>query len=186
MTRDKILRAHGCALLTALLGLSGFVKAASVFEFKVAFADVPGSAHIRAGDLGLGIRILEQQLADGVSLHKGEILATLCAAYIVDHSLAKAGPTCDQAVDVAESETAFNNRGVLRAHLGDLVGARQDFARARPQDYQQHVEDLKAADVGVMAESNHTLINELAARYTPHQVKKSLAANASRASSPIE
>ena len=89
-------------------------------------------------------------------------------------------------MEAAESETAFNNRGVLRAHLSDLVGANQDFARARPQDDQQRVEDLKAADVGVMAESNYTLIKALAARYTSHQVKKSLARSASRASSPIE
>lgn len=160
--------------------------AANHYEFQVAYENVPGFEQIRAGSIKRGIRILEKQLAEEPDNGNADVLVTLCAAYIVVQAVEKAVETCDRAVDIAASSIAYNNRGVLRTHTGDLRGAKADFAMARPEDVAQHVEHLKAQDVGMMAESNYQLISDLTAQYTTAQIRKALSLNGQQPSSPVD
>ncbi len=148
---------------------------ADVFPFRVAFENVPGIAEIEAGNIQAGIKVLEEQLEQIEVASSGDILATLCAAYIVNVSLEKAERACNNAVEIDPTETAYNNRGVYRAFTGDLSGAREDFERARPPQLDAYLEELKTKDVGLMAVDNFYLIEELSAKHTAAEINASVA-----------
>lgn len=153
---------------------------AEFFPFHVAFENVPGVDEIEAGDFPAGIKVLEDRLNEIDLENSGDTWATLCAAYIMNASLYKAEFACDKAVQVDPSETAFNNRGVYRAFTGNLSGAREDFQRARPQQLESYLEELRTKDVGLMATDNFDLINELSAKYTPLEIADSKAIRTAR------
>ena len=157
---------------TLMLGNPSF---AEVFPFRVAFENVPGVEKIDASNVEAGIKVLEDQLEQIEAASSGDILATLCAAYIVNVSLHKAERACNKAVETNPSETAYNNRGVYRAFTGDLIGAREDFERVRPRDIEAYLDELKRKDVGLMSIDNFYLIEELSAKHTPAEVNASVA-----------
>ena len=148
---------------------------AEVFPFRVAFENVPGVETIDGSNVEAGIKVLEDQLEQIEPASSGDILATLCAAYIINVSLHKAESACNKAVATNPSETAYNNRGVYRAFTGDLIGAREDFERVRPPDVEAYLDELKTKDVGLMSIDNFYLLEELSAKHTPAEINASLA-----------
>ncbi len=162
-------------LIIAAALMLGNPSFADVFPFRVAFENVPGVEKIDAGNIEAGIKVLEHQLEHIEPASSGDILATLCAAYIVNVSLHQAERACNKAVETNPSETAYNNRGVYRAFTGDLTGAREDFERVRPRDIEAYLDELKTKDVGLMSIDNFYLIEELSAKHTPAEVNVSVA-----------
>jgi len=148
---------------------------AETVHFRVAFQNVPGSEEIEAGHLNAGIEVLEDELAINELESCGEILATLCAAYILNRSFDQAERACDMAIEINPSNAAYNNRGVLRAHQGDFVGAREDFDRVRPRRLDIYLEELWVKDVPLMAEENFGLINELLSMGVSVEAERSFA-----------
>ena len=146
---------------------------ADVFPFQVVFEDVPGVEEIRAGNIQAGIDILVEQLKRVESDSGGDIWVTLCAAYIINSSLDQAESACTKAVDLAPIYAAYNNRGVLRTHQGDLSGARKDFERVRPLNMEAYMDELKKTDARLVAVGNFDLINQLLAKYTATEINAS-------------
>lgn len=150
---------------------------ADYYPFRVAFENVPGVEEITGGNINAGIRILEQELDQENVADEGYVLASLCGALILNSSLYEATQVCNDAVEQFPSETAFNNRGVLRAFTADFEGAKSDFDRARPQSIQEYLEHLRTKDVGLVADSNRGLIEDLSANHDPADVNSSFAVN---------
>lgn len=119
--------------------------------------------------------MLENRLNNIEQGNSGEILATLCAAYIVNVSLDNAERACNKAVETDPTEIAFNNRGVFRAFKGNLSGAREDFDRARPRQLEVYLSELKAKDLGLLAVDNFRLINKLSATHSLAELDVSVA-----------
>jgi hypothetical protein len=136
------------------------------FSFRVAFERVPGVEDVEPGNIQAGIKVLTDQLNQTEQWNRGNVLVTLCAAYIVDMSLDKAQHVCNEAVELDPTDTAYNNRGVFRAFTGNWSGAREDFDRARPQQLEIYLNELKTKDVGLIAIDNFNLINELSVKYS--------------------
>jgi hypothetical protein len=135
------------------------ISNAETYNFRVIFAEVPASEAIRAGDADAAIEILENRVMDAATQYVADERATLCALYIVKRMLAPARKMCQFAVETEQSEVAYNNRGVLRAHLGDATGALEDFERAKglPGEQQSYIEDLESADTHLIASSNYSV-----------------------------
>lgn len=163
-------RVRSLALVALFLVSAVPAGADETYPFRVAFEEVPGVEQLVAGDLAAGIRLLEEELASGSS-SKGRVLATLCGAYILGRQLASAERACAAAIARFPGDTAYNNRGVLRAFRGDLDGAGRDFARASPRDMTQYMEVLRTRDVGLVADSNHELLQKLSAGHSPRDVR---------------
>ncbi len=117
------------------------ISNAELYDFKVVYAEVPGTEEIRAGNHDAAIKILESRAKDANNYYVADELSTLCALYVVIGKLAAARNTCHVAVETDQSHAAYNNRGVLRAHLGDVAGAMEDFERARvlPENQQGYI-----------------------------------------------
>ena len=132
---------------------------AETYKFKVVYAEVPGTAEIRAGNYDAAIEILESRAQDADNHYVADELATLCALYIMKGKLSAASVTCHDAVETDRSNAAYNNRGVFRAHLGDAAGAMEDFARARilPDNQQRYIEELMRGDARLIASSNYAV-----------------------------
>ena len=144
------------------------------FPFRTAFERVPGAEEIEAGNLQEGIKILEDQLTQVEAENRGDVLATLCAAYVIDQSLEKAEQTCNEAVETYGTHTAYNNRGVYRVFTGDWLGAREDFDRARPQQLEAYLEELNSKNVRLMAIDNFERITVLSAKHAPADMDDSI------------
>ena len=153
-----------CLALVATLALCSWSHADEA-RYRVLLGSVPGADEVEAGDVQAGIRILEEQLKEADPASKGEVWSTLCAAYIIDLTLAKAERACNKAVKLDPSYYALNNRGVLRVYQGDLAGAREDFGRVRPADVQAYLAHLEASNIRLVAASNFDLVNELLAAH---------------------
>ena len=175
MNHQKSRRVVTTSLVIVAALTIGNPSLADVFPFRVAFENVSGVEEIEAGNIPAGIKVLEDQLDQIEPGSSGDILATLCAAYIVNVSLDKAERACNKAVETNPTETAYNNRGVYRAFTGDLSGAHEDFERARPRQLDAYLEELKTKDVGLIAVDNFALIEELAAKHTPAEINTSVA-----------
>ncbi len=133
------------------------ISNAELYDFKVVYAEVPGTKEIRAGNHDAAIEILESRTKDANNYYVADELSTLCALYVVNGKLAAASNTCHVAVETDQSHAAYNNRGVLRAHLGDVAGAMEDFERARvlPDNRQRYVLELIKGDARLIASSNY-------------------------------
>ncbi len=162
-------------LVIATALLLGNPSFAEVFPFRVVFESVPGIEEIEAGNIQAGIEVLEDQLNQVEQGDGGDILATLCAAYIVNVSPDKAEGACNKAVEVDPSKTAYNNRGVFRAFTGDFSGAREDFERARPRQLEAYMDELRTKDVGLVAAGNFQLIDQLLAEHSATEINASIA-----------
>lgn len=139
---------------------------AETYNFKVVYAEVPGIEEISHGHLDAAIEILESRAKDADNHYVADELATLCALYIVKGRLAAAHRTCDVAVENDQSAAAYNNRGVLRAHLKNAAGAMEDFARVRvlPAYRQRYFEELTRLEARLLASSNYDVAERYAAR----------------------
>lgn len=148
--------------LLALLVLPTASNAQS-YDFKVVYAEVPGINEILAGDHDAAIEILEGRTRDSKKYRLVDELATLCALYVVKNEFKRAREVCDNAVEQDHSHTAFNNRGVLRVHLGDRTGAMEDFAQARvqPQHQKRYIEELMLRDARLIATSNYATVKKM-------------------------
>lgn len=166
--------------IMSFLITAGSVRADEVYPFLVGFEDVPGTEHLLVGDHAQGVQVLEQELESGAS-NRGYLLATLCGAYILTQNFDKADTVCAEAVNQFPGETAYNNRGVLRAFRGDISGAARDFDRARPQNMPEYLEILRQEDIGLVANGNHELLQQLAANHPPGDVHTSIALRAGAA-----
>jgi hypothetical protein len=84
----------------------------------------------------------------------------------VKGKLVVAQKTCNSAVETDRSHTAYNNRGVLRVHLGDPAGAIEDFERARvlPQHQKRYMEELMMRDPRLIATSNYAVAKKMTAK----------------------
>ena len=153
-------------LLLLALSFLPVASNAQSYDFKVVYAEVPGINEILAGDHDAAIEILESRARDADRYYLADELATLCALYVVKGKLAKARQACDDAVERDQSHTAYNNRGVLRVHLGDRAGAIEDFehARVRPQQQKRYIEDLMMRDARLIATSNYAVAQKMAAQ----------------------
>ena len=170
MSQPRTIRAAALrvSVLAALLAMPA-LAAAKEYAFKVSYEDIPGVDELEAGDVDEGIAILESQLSDRKSRNYGHALATLCGAYVMTGEYDKAASVCDKAVRDGPADTAYNNRGVLRVHTGDLTGASQDFDRARPERVEEYVELLYGIDPKLIASSNYETLN----RYNERKMARS-------------
>jgi hypothetical protein len=138
------------------------------YDLRVVYADVPGTSKLEAGQIEAGVELLEAQLnehSDGPAQEQAsDIMATLCAAYIISRSFDRADRPCNQAVERAPSFTALNNRAIYRAFTGDVAGAREDLDRARPAHLEAYINELAERDPRVVAHYNFGLIEELLAK----------------------
>ncbi len=159
---------------------------AEEFPFRVSFENVPGVEKIEAGFIPAGIKELEDLLSQTDEGQSGDILATLCAAYIVNASLDEAQYACNKAVRIDPTETAHNNRGVYRAFTGDISGAREDFERARPQHMEVYLEELRTKDARLVAADNFHLVDKLSARYTSADINPSFSVSTAAVENPYD
>lgn len=151
--------------MLAVLALPA-VSNAQTYDFKVVYAEVPGINEIAAGNHAAATEILEKRSRTDDKYYLADELSTLCALYIVQRKLKEARKACDDAVETDRSYTAYNNRGVLRVHLGDPAGAIQDFelARVQPQNQKRYVEDLMKRDARLIATSNYAVAQKMASK----------------------
>ena len=149
------------------------ISNAETYNFRVVYAEVPGVHEILAGNHAAAIEILESRAKHTKKYHLADELATLCALYIVSGKFAVAHETCNKAVETDQSHTAYNNRGVLRAHLGDAAGALEDFEHARilPKNQKRYVQELMNRDARLIATNNYAVARKLSAkrRFDPSQ-----------------
>lgn len=149
------------------------ISNAESFNFRVVYAEVPGVNEVLAGDHAAAIEILESRVNDSGTYYLTDELATLCALYVVSGKFAVAHKTCNKAVEIDQSYTAYNNRGVLRAHLGNAVGALEDFEQARilPNNQKRYIEELMQRDPRLIATNNYAVARKLSAkrRFDPSQ-----------------
>lgn len=154
----------GRALLTTLAGLclGAGTALAEQLPYRVAFAYVPGIEDIQAGKYDAAIERLERRRQQDVDPVEDE-LATLCGVYVISRRYREAREACEQAVRREGGAAAWNNRGVLRAHFGDVEGAMRDFARVRipEKDLEAHIETLKLGSVPLMATANMQLAERM-------------------------
>ena len=138
------------------------ISNAETYSLNVVYAEVPGAEEIHAGNHYTAIEILESRAKDADNHYVADELATLCALYIVTGKLSAASVTCHHAVQTDRSDTAYNNRGVFRARLGDAAGALEDFERTRilPDDHQRYIEELKKNDARRIASRNYAVVSD--------------------------
>ncbi len=162
-------------LLITTITLPAMSNAES-YNFKVAFADVPGSEEIRIGNYGAAIEILEKRADDATNQYLHNELATLCALYVVKGNLVAARRTCHNAVETDQSDAAYNNRGVFRAHVGDAAGAALDFEHSRilPDDQQRYIENIMKGDERMIASGNYAEVLRFAARHVQPESMQAL------------
>ena len=170
-------------LLITTITLPAMSNAES-YKFKVAFADVPGSEEIGAGNYDAAIDILEKRADDTNNQYLHDELATLCALYVVKGNLVAARRTCHIAVETDQSDAAYNNRGVFRAQTGDAAGAALDFERVRvlPDDQQRYIEGIMMGDTRMIASGNYAEVLKFSARRVQPESMQALASSVRGAS----
>ncbi len=152
-------------ILLATLALPA-ISNAETYNLKVIYWEVPGIEEIGARNYDAAIEILESRAQDADNHYVAGELTTLCAMYILKGKLSAASETCHDAVEIDRSDAAYNNRGVLRAHLGDAAGAMENFERARvlPENQQHYIEELIRDDTRLISSSNYAVAKEYVAR----------------------
>lgn len=158
------LRASLAPLSVVVILLLPIAAGADPLGFVVALDNLPGVDELEAGDVDAGLARLEAQLADRDSEHWHEVVATLCGAYVLASRYEKAVAACDRAVLEAPHEASYNNRGVLRVHMGQLDGALSDFEIARPDSIDAYMAWIRASDPALIAFDNTRSLLDLRAR----------------------
>lgn len=157
-----------------IVALLPFVSVADTFDFRVVYVDVPASEQVRAGDHEQAIRLLRKSTSDPGAPYTPGDLSTSCALYVVHNDFENATRTCDEAVRKDRSNAAFNNRGVLRVHLGDIEGAKADFDRARIREGQwdDDIATLLRGDARLIATGNFEIVTDYAQRLRAIESRK--------------
>ena len=169
-------RTIAISLLSAILAAPVSQHArADYFPFRVAFEDVPGVEQLTSGEIEAGIEELERAATSASGETLAHTIATPCGAYTVNQDFDKAWETCNRAVKEFPGDTSYNNRGVLRVFGGDFEGATRDFDRARPSNMDEYLAWLRTKDIGLVADGNTRLLNQLKAKHTPEEVVGSTA-----------
>jgi len=101
------------------------------FVFQVLFATDLVNDEIAAEDYKTAVEILEARALDPSGTPQHNELSTLCGLYVLTKQLADAYDTCNAAVATDRSDTAYNNRGVLRVHMKNISGALNDFRKSK-------------------------------------------------------
>jgi hypothetical protein len=163
--KSSFFNRHSHFVLLAFLVLTATSRA-ETYEFRVVFANVPGIEEIEAGNYDAAIKLLESRARASDRQYITDELATLCALYIVKGRFSAASVTCHDAVETDGSDTAYNNRGVLRAHIGYTVGALEDFKRARvlPSNLQHYIAERMKSDARLIASGNYEVARRFTAR----------------------
>lgn len=132
-------------------------------QFRVGFEDVHGSRQLEEGKIEEGIQILQKELAKE-HVDRGRIVSTLCGAYLLDKTLVRARPFCEEAANAYPNSSTLNNYGVYLAISGDLEGAMKSFKRAQSLQRGQYVEFLnefhRANDIGSMVLQNVAVLRD--------------------------
>ena len=138
------------------------VAIAEPYQLQLAVVEVPGVEDYAAGNLDAAIELLESREKIADDHYVGLELATLCAFYILKHNLDAARETCAAAVEFDQAGYAYINRGVLRAQLGDTVGALEDFDRVRQlsDDQPRYVRQSKESNARIIANRNFAVTTE--------------------------
>lgn len=127
-TRPATAKAAVAALMIAAFPS---ISCADGWELRTTERAVPGTAEIEAGNTDKAIEISEVRLPHASPREAVAYLTNLCIGYILKKDFETAGEYCDKAVNSPTEKTvSLNNRGVLKALQGDLVGAIDDLARA--------------------------------------------------------
>ena len=150
------------------------VSLAETYQFQlILFDDGPGSDEYGAGELDAAIEILESRIKMADNQYVGKELTTLCGFYVLKGNLDAARKTCSAAIEIDPSGFAYNNRAVLRALLGDTVGALEDFDHVRvlADDEPRYIERLKKRDERLIASRNFALATELIERRRTNEPK---------------
>lgn len=139
---------------------------ASTIEFRVIYSTVPGIDKIVSGQLDEAIELLESRRRNSDFVLVPDELSTLCALYIVERTFSKAQTVCHAAVEKDQSVAAYNNRGVLFAHLGKIEAAIEDFdcARVQPEDMPNYLRRMgkgSASNAKLVASSNFEIAIDL-------------------------
>ncbi len=171
---------RGSRILLITLALST-ISMAETYEYQLLYAEVPGIDKALAGDLDATIEVLENRAKNVDNPYVTDEQATLCGLYIEKGKLDAARRTCNAAVDIDQSDLAYNNRGVLRAHLGDIAGALEDFdrARVRPGDWRRYIEELHRGSARLLASRNFAVATKYIEKRAAH--KPTMAGNISGA-----
>jgi tetratricopeptide (TPR) repeat protein len=142
------------------------VSIAEPYGLQLAVVEVPGTEGYAAGNLDAAIELLEGRESIADDHYAGLEMATLCALYILKVNLDAARETCSAAVKIDQSGYAYINRGVLRAQLGDTVGALEDFDRVRvlPDDQPRYIEQSKENNARFIASRNFAVTSEIMER----------------------
>lgn len=152
--------------LLAAGALAGTAAADEIYPFRVAFEDVPGVEEVLSGRVQAGITLLRAALGDE-RFDESHVLASLCGAHVLAGALEDAEAACNEAIELDASSTAYNNRGVLRAFRKELHSAQADFDRARPAEMRSYMAALQTRDIGLVANANHRLLEDLRAGHSP-------------------
>lgn len=156
-------RGFAVGIVFGIIALPG-TGFAEKLEFRVAMENLPGVSDVLSGKFDTGIRKLENLLRDEDSLRRGEVLATLCGVYVLATDYDRAEATCERAVEERGDDMAYNNRGVLRVHRGDMQGAARDFEMARPPSVDEHLERIWSTNPGLIAVGNTEKLGYLEVR----------------------
>jgi len=157
------MKPYSSLAILILLAIPG-INRAEPLEFKVAMENLPGVDEVQAGQVDLGISMLVAQQGAPGSVTWQRTIATLCGVYVLASHYKKAADACEAAVANDPGETAYNNRGVLRVHSGDLDGAFEDFEQARPNDVGEYLQLIRASDPKLIAASNTRALEYLRVR----------------------
>lgn len=162
MADRKFARLH--TILGALVCLlaAGASPAADKVNLRVAYIEGPAANAILAGRIDDAIAYLEQRISLPENSTLDE-LSSLCAAHVLNRDFKAAKAVCDHAVEKDASALAYNNRGVLRAHLGDLNGSIDDFAKIRvlQHEYARYISQMTEGNARIMATRNFEMVRRL-------------------------
>lgn len=128
-------------------------------RFLIAFEDVPGSAQLEQGKFKEGIQILQKEL-EKEDVDRGQVLSTLCGAYLLDKTFHHARLVCERAANAYPSKSSLNNYGIYLAATGDLDSAMKNFKRVQPLRRDQYIEYLRTKDIGLIALQNAAVIRD--------------------------
>ncbi len=120
-------------VIFVLLGFCFFFHpdiCAESWELRPMGDDAPGSKQIRDGKIDEAIQLLHQARKDS-DTEDSTILGNLCVAHALKLRYPEALSYCSRAINRAnEDPLVYNNRGAVRAAMGDKRGASRDFQRA--------------------------------------------------------
>lgn len=153
MNRVTIKNALSSTLsFTLLLVAAGIaipsMSLAESWELQTVNEEVPGTREIESGDAVNGIRISEKVLNRVRPSEEVAVLNNLCIGYIMTEEFEKAEQFCQFAVETErETVVSRNNRGVLKAIVGQYSDAIEDFERAWEDGCIQGCENASTTDL---------------------------------------